>query len=347
VDELLGEWQASQTDSTEQVRRLLDLFLVSVLLDAGAGDQWYIDYAERCRKPSESIGSFPKGLVRMRPVAQKGWHWHLLLFSVADSSLHCPIVLIKSMVSLSNYACQLSISSWMSVAVGLSQLSLDQLAQVMQVHPTENPLVGLEGRWQLLRRLGEALQHHSKSYFSPDSSGDPVSRPGHMFDYLLKGSGKSSNGSISIQIDQLWDVMMHGISSIWPATRTQLDGRSLGDVWPCQALRAAEKPSLSGEDLVPFHKLSQWLTYSLMEPMTIVGKVQLLGLEKMTGLAEYRNGGLLVDSGALVLKEEDYKRGMERARQSCGTSADSDNELVPLFDVWDPVIVEWYIRGHL
>lgn len=43
--------------------------------------------------------------------------------------------------------------------------------------------------------------------------------------------------------------------------------------------------------LVPFHKLSQWLTYSLLEPMSVLIGVQFEGLDLMTGLAEYRNGG--------------------------------------------------------
>lgn len=53
--------------------------------------------------------------------------------------------------------------------------------------------------------------------------------------------------------------------------------------------------------LVPFHKLSQWLTYSLVEPLSISG-VRVSGLEALTGLAEYRNGGLFLDLGVLQPK---------------------------------------------
>jgi hypothetical protein len=54
--------------------------------------------------------------------------------------------------------------------------------------------------------------------------------------------------------------------------------------------------------LVPFHKLSQWLTYSLLEPLEEFG-VHVVGLDQLTGLAEYRNGGLFLDGGVLSLKD--------------------------------------------
>ncbi len=73
----------------------------------------------------------------------------------------------------------------------------------------------------------------------------------------------------------------------------------LGDCWRHSAVR--------GEGLtdgwMPFHKLSQWMTYSLLEPFEWSG-VQVRGLEALTGLPEYRNGGLLIDSGLLVLRDE-------------------------------------------
>ena len=50
---------------------------------------------------------------------------------------------------------------------------------------------------------------------------------------------------------------------------------------------------------MPFHKLSQWLTYSLIEPLEAAG-LDVTALDALTGLAEYRNGGLFVDTGVLV-----------------------------------------------
>jgi hypothetical protein len=67
--------------------------------------------------------------------------------------------------------------------------------------------------------------------------------------------------------------------------------------------------------LVPFHKLSQWLTYSLIEPLSISG-VGVSDIEALTGLAEYRNGGLFLDLGVLEAKhaavmEETHPPGSE------------------------------------
>ncbi len=73
---------------------------------------------------------------------------------------------------------------------------------------------------------------------------------------------------------------------------------NLGDVWRHGAIRR-DDPSTG---LVPFHKLSQWLTYSLVEPLEDAG-ITVTGLDALTGLAEYRNGGLMVDLGVLVPKD--------------------------------------------
>jgi hypothetical protein len=54
--------------------------------------------------------------------------------------------------------------------------------------------------------------------------------------------------------------------------------------------------------LVPFHKLSQWLTHSLIEPIQDAG-IEVSGVEKLTGLAEYRNGGLLIDANLIQLRD--------------------------------------------
>ena len=53
---------------------------------------------------------------------------------------------------------------------------------------------------------------------------------------------------------------------------------------------------------MPFHKLSQWLTYSLLEPFGWAG-VAVTDLDELTGLPEYRNGGLLLDTGVLRLRD--------------------------------------------
>ncbi|MGB6254067.1 MAG: DUF1688 family protein, partial [Bradyrhizobium sp.] len=55
--------------------------------------------------------------------------------------------------------------------------------------------------------------------------------------------------------------------------------------------------------LVPLHKLSQWLAYSLIEPLQAAG-IEVIDIDGLTGLAEYRNGGLFVDSGVLAFRHE-------------------------------------------
>ena len=56
---------------------------------------------------------------------------------------------------------------------------------------------------------------------------------------------------------------------------------------------------------MPFHKLSQWLSYSLVEPLEQIG-AEVSNLDGLTGLAEYRNGGLFIDSGVLRLKKDAF-----------------------------------------
>jgi len=124
---------------------------------------------------------------------------------------------------------------------------------------------------------------------------------------------------------------MEGLTPIWPDSRTKLHGTSLGDVWPCSALSAAilgqGRSVNSGEDLVPFHKLSQWLSYSLVEVLQTVMGWNVDGLEDMTGLPEYRNGGLLVDFGVLSLRPEAIH---ERSTSD-----------IPRFAASHPAIIEW------
>lgn len=99
-------------------------------------------------------------------------------------------------------------------------------------------------------------------------------------------------------------------SSIWPG-RIRIAGENLGDVWRHCVVRRADCTA----HLVPFHKLSQWLTYSLVEPVEEAG-VMITDLDGLTGLAEYRNGGHFVDLGVLTL------------RKTANSPAEVDSELV-------------------
>lgn len=123
-------------------------------------------------------------------------------------------------------------------------------------------MAGIEGRANLLVRLSSVLVDPSNSsYFTKDGS----SRPGHIIDYLFSHSTSQRIPSpnaplIAVKIETLWEIVVGGLSGVWPGGRTKVDGVSLGDVWPVKCLQREE-----AEGLVPFHKLSQWLSYSLIE----------------------------------------------------------------------------------
>jgi hypothetical protein len=169
-------------------------------------------------------------------------------------------------------------SSLRSDSAGLKKVTPDLIARAFQVSPS-NPLVGIEGRAKLLQNLGSAMEN--KHIFKDG-------RPGNLIDYLVEKHGTS------IPATSLLRGVLDGLGPIWPG-RESLAGVSLGDVW---------KHSQYG--LIAFHKLSQWMTYSLVEPLVEAG-ITVSGVEELTGLAEYRNGGLFIDSGLITFRNEEHK----------------------------------------
>ena len=137
---------------------------------------------------------------------------------------------------------------------------------------------------ELLRCLGRSL-------LSAHQFGDENPRPGHLVNYLLE---RSSNGQLAAE--EVLSAVLEGLGDIWPK-RLEIAGVNLGDVWPHSALVGDGL----GAGLVPFHKLSQWLSYSLLEPLQELG-LEITGLDALTGLPEYRNGGLCLDLGLLQAK---------------------------------------------
>jgi len=170
---------------------------------------------------------------------------------------------------------------------------------------SDNPLQGAHGRAALLNRLGRAAQERPDLFASADTP-----RPGGLFDALVR---RASGGKLPAAA--ILEVLLEGLGPIWP-NRPVLDGVPLGDCWPHPALRG-ERPI---DHFVPLHKLSQWLAYSLIEPLEIAG-VRVVDVGALTGLAEYRNGGLLVDLGVLVPRDP--------------------LALSRLHDVADPFVVGW------
>lgn len=70
-------------------------------------------------------------------------------------------------------------------------------------------------------------------------------------------------------------------------------------------------------------------------------KIHFAGSELLTGLPEYRNGGLLIDMGLLTLKDDDMERGLRAYRENAQRTGQPGMEVVPLFTADDDVIVEW------
>ena len=141
----------------------------------------------------------------------------------------------------------------------------------------------------------------------------------------------------TLDILVFWDVLQKLLIPIWPQDRTVVDGQALGDAWPLSTLKTQSSASSSTRDesafIQPFHKLTQWLAYSLMVPFTRILSLTWKNTSALTALPEYRNGGLFVDLGVLTLKPASLERGLK-------ASADDETGL-PAFAAGDDVVVEW------
>jgi hypothetical protein len=170
-------------------------------------------------------------------------------------------------------------------AEALIALSPEELASGLQAGPG-NPLVGVEGRAALLNRLGRTIADDPDIFAREDSA-----RPGGLFDAL---ADEAQDGVVAAP--RILEAVLFHLGPIWPG-RIALAGLDLGDTWRHPLARAAD----ATDGLVPFHKLSQWLSYSLIEPLEWAG-LAVGEVGGLTGLPEYRNGGLFLDAGVLALK---------------------------------------------
>ena len=166
--------------------------------------------------------------------------------------------------------------------------SLDEkvLETGFQIGPS-NPLFGLDGRTALLRRLGEQVKARPDLFAIADEP-----RPGGLYDVLVARAGGSP-----LPAPIILETLLEALGPIW-ADRLVIDGIPLGDCWRHPAIRRDD----ASDGLVPLHKLSQWLAYSLIEPLQDSG-LEIVEMDGLTGLAEYRNGGLFVDLGVLRLTD--------------------------------------------
>ena len=171
-------------------------------------------------------------------------------------------------------------------AAALDRLHTEALAKGFQVVPG-NMLVGLEGRVELLRVVGKLVASRPEVFALRDGP-----RPGGFFDHL---AAKAENNTIPAPL--ILSELLQQLGPIWPS-RLSLGGLPLGDCWRHPAMTADDATN----QLVPLHKLSQWLAYSLIEPLQQAG-FAVTEIDGLTGLAEYRNGGLFIDAGVLVARD--------------------------------------------
>ena len=238
-------------DRDAKARAAFDLAIVSVLLDAGAGMGWrYRDGgtgAELSRSEGLAIASFR--------LFEQG------ALSAGADPLRAD-------------------------AASLAGLDTGVLADGFQVSDA-NPLIGLDGRAALLRRLGKQAEARPDLFASQDSP-----RPGGLYDAIIaRADGPRVPGPLILE------VLLEALGPIWEG-RLELGGLPLGDCWRHSAIRRDD----ASNGLVPLHKLSQWLSYSLVEPLQAAG-YEVTDLNGLTGLAEYRNGGLFFDTGLLALSD--------------------------------------------
>ena len=275
LDSRLGARLGTTPD--ERARSWIDLVMVSVLLDAGAGDAWHY------REPGTGCA-----LARSE--------------GLAVASLHA----FEAGVFSSDPAQPLRAD-----AEGLAGLDPDRLAAAFQ-HGPDNPIVGFAGRVDLVRALGAAIAV-APSVFAGG-------RPGGLVDYFDGSPGAVPGAALSHEVPRrtplsvptgataglvdataLLGALLDGLAPIWPG-RIELGGTNLGDVWR----HPAAGGSGASAGLVPFHKLSQWLAYSLFEPLERSGR-RIAQPGALTGLPEYRNGGLFIDLGVLVPRRDDIR----------------------------------------
>lgn len=225
--------------SHERIRRRIGLVIVSVLLDAGAGSAWVYHETSTNQTFSRSEGLAVASID--------------LFFRGAFSASTTDFPRVDS--------------------EKLANLKDEELSEGFQV-TASNPLVGIQGRAGLLRKLGAVVNLDN------------------FTDYLIDKSTRSE-----IRASFVLQTVLEQFADIWPG-RISLEGINLGDV--------GRHSQVGGEDatagLVPFHKLSQWLTYSLVAPLEEYG-IKVIGIDELTGLAEYRNGGLFIDGGVLVPRD--------------------------------------------
>jgi Protein of unknown function (DUF1688) len=298
--------------ASERARAMFDLTVVSVLLDAGAGAKWRFN--EQQALASTALPVHRQGRDDLLAMLDKAITQRVGEVSPAevitnevtgDAKIEAasPAAADKQSYSRSEGLGVASFRAFMAGAFSaekddplrvdaatLKLIDAAALRAMFQASPS-NPLVGLEGRAGLLARLGQALAESAARHGG-------AARPSRVFDEITQDGSRQQ-----VSATELLQALLRAFAPIWAPgnSGSVLKGVKAGDVWPHRFAGgdtpAGVDPITSG--WVPFHKLSQWLAYSLLEPLQWAG-VNVTGLEALTGLPEYRNGGLLLDCGVIV-----------------------------------------------
>ena len=261
----------AKKSKNEIARSQIDLAVISVLLDAGAGTSWRYKDLQTGLKFSRSEG-------------------------LAIASLR---LFESGVLSQSGLDDPLRVD-----AASLQALTPEILAMEFQVSQS-NQLLGLEDRAKLLNRLGDTLLKQ-KHIFEAEGT----FRPGNLFDYLTRSQ---VNGVLKAR--DILIAVLQGMGEIWP-DGSWIDNVAIGDAGYHEVVKRSDIT----DGIVPFHKLSQWMSYSLIEPLQEAG-FKVNNLDALTGLAEYRNGGLFIDTKAISLKDR--------------------TQLEIVHDPKSPLVVEW------
>jgi hypothetical protein len=272
-------------DPAEQARSRIDLAVVSVLLDAGAGNDWnYVEPGRGITPSAHDMADPARQYAQNEGLAVATFRGFMRGLFSSDLSRPCRVD-----------------------ADALLRIDADVLAAMFEAHDA-NPLVGLEGRARLLRGLGLALKTQTEWFGAQENHGP--ARPGGLYD-VLSGSGASR----SIAAADILRALLAALGGIW-LTESRIGDTSLGDTW--RHPHAGGMGAASG--WVPFHMLSQWLAYSLLEPFELAG-IKVSGRDALTALPDMNNGGLLIDTGVITFKDR------ELATRTWQTS--------------DEIVVEW------
>ena len=246
-----SRWETIAGDAglagVDRARSAVELAVVSVLLDAGAGSNWRY----RDELTGKEIGRSEGLAIATFDLYRRG-----TLSSDPARPLRAD-------------------------AGGLGRIDRTAFARAFQLGD-DNSLLGAGGRVRCLHAVGRAVA--TRPEFAPAAvpADGAARRLGHLFDQIR---ATATEGRIDAR-DLFRTVMtaLHGVI-----------GRALGDVWPHPGIRRPDPT----DGVLALHKLFQWLTWSLVEPLA-EGGVTVTGTHALTGLAEYRNGGLLIDTGVMV-----------------------------------------------